>query len=292
MKELIKKLQKYEIRIRKVVTSRMQGNFRSLFKSSGIEFDEVRPYQYGDDVRAIDWNVSAKGQGIFVRTFKEEKEQTILFLLDVSASQEIGEKGKQKIDIGKEICGVLSISAMKEGSQVGILCYSDQKELYRKPSKNRSHIYNIIGSIFKMKSNSLKTNLHSAVKTALHLLKRKSILIIISDFVDTNYYTSLKIAAQKHDLVLIHINDKRENTFPKMGIVPLYEKESQKTIWINTSSSSFKNKMDSIYSIGKEELKKFCIKNQIDYLHIRTEEDYVLQLVQLFKIRNKTKKTG
>ncbi|MDI9355710.1 MAG: DUF58 domain-containing protein [Chitinophagaceae bacterium] len=292
MKELIKKLQKYEIRIRKAVNSQMQGNFRSLFKSSGIEFDEVRPYQYGDDVRAIDWNVSAKGQGIFVRTFKEEKEQTILFLLDVSASQEIGEKGNQKIDIVKEICGVLSLSAMKEGSQVGVLCYSDQKELYRKPSKSRPHIYNIIGSIFGMKNNSLKTNLNNAVKTALHLLKRKSILIIISDFVDINYYTSLKIAAQKHDMVLIHINDKKENTFPKMGIVPLYEKESQKTIWINTSSHFFKNKIDSIYRTGKEELKKFCIKNQVDYLHISTEEDYVLQLVQLFKIRNKTKKTG
>ena len=135
MKELLKKLRRYEIQIRKAINSQMKGDFRSVFKGTGLEFDDVRPYQYGDDIRTIDWNVSAKGHGTFVKTFREEKEQTVFFILDVSASQEIGVAGKTKVDIGREICGVLSLSAVKESSHVGLICYSDQRELYIKPTK-------------------------------------------------------------------------------------------------------------------------------------------------------------
>ena len=125
MKEILKKLRKYEIRVRKAINSQMQGDFKSIFKGSGLEFDDVRTYQYGDDIRSIDWNVTAKGQGTFIKTFKEEKEQTVFFILDVSASQEIGKKGNQKINVGKELTALLSISAIKENSQVGLMCYSD-----------------------------------------------------------------------------------------------------------------------------------------------------------------------
>ena len=130
MKEILKKLRKYEIQIRKAINSQMQGDFHSIFKGSGIEFDDVRAYQYGDDVRTIDWNVSAKGHGTFVKTYKEEKEQSVFFILDVSASQEIGVDGSKKIDISKEICALLAISAIKENSQVGLMCFSDQNEKY------------------------------------------------------------------------------------------------------------------------------------------------------------------
>src|SRR5687767_3446516 len=135
MKELIKKLRQYEIRIRKAINSQMKGDFHSIFKGSGLEFDDVRPYQYGDDIRTIDWNVSAKGHGTFVKTFKEDKEQTVFFILDVSASEEIGNMGKTKADIGKEICGVLALSAAKESTHAGLICFSDRKEKYLKPLK-------------------------------------------------------------------------------------------------------------------------------------------------------------
>ena len=128
MKELLKKLRKYEIQIRRALNSQMQGDFRSIFKGSGLEFDDVRSYQYGDDVRTINWNVTAKGHGTYVKTFREEKEQIVYFILDISASQEIGSKGRQKMDIGKEICGILAVSAIKESSQVGLLAYTDRKE--------------------------------------------------------------------------------------------------------------------------------------------------------------------
>src|SRR5690606_40803330 len=135
MKDLIKKLRKFEIQIRKAINSRMQGDFRSVFKGSGLEFDDVRPYQYGDDIRTIDWNVSAKGHGTFVKTFREEKEQTVFFILDVSASEDIGGPGKSKVDIAKEICGVLSLSAVKESSHVGRICFSDQEVKYHRHTK-------------------------------------------------------------------------------------------------------------------------------------------------------------
>src|SRR6187431_1725914 len=172
MRDLLKKLRKYEIQIRKAINSHMQGDFHSVFKGSGLEFDDVRPYQYGDDIRTIDWNVSAKGHGTFVKTFKEEKEQTVFFILDVSASEDIGSPGKTKVDIGKEICGVLALSAVKESSHVGLICYSDQKEKYLKPTKGHSQAYEIISALVNLKPQSLKTNLSKAIAFSLNAIKR------------------------------------------------------------------------------------------------------------------------
>jgi len=154
MKEILKKLRRYEVRIRKAINSQMQGDFHSIFKGSGLEFDDVRQYQWGDDIRTIDWRVTAKGHGTFVKTFIEEKEQTVLFVLDVSASQEIGKQKKQKIDIAKEVTGVLALSAIREGSKVGLLSYSNQVEDYVKPAKTVAHAYEIINRMFSLKPKS------------------------------------------------------------------------------------------------------------------------------------------
>lgn len=292
MRELVKKLRKYEIQIRKAITSQMQGNYHSIFKGSGLESDEVRAYQYGDDIRTIDWNVSAKGNGTFVKTYKEEKEQTVFFLLDVSASQEIGAPGQQKIDIGKEICGVLTLSAIKEHSQVGLICFSDQKEQYIKPGTGTQHAYQLIKKLFDLNPASIKTNLNKAILYALKAIKRRSVVIFISDFIDENYDHNLKALAKKHDLVVIKLLDNREAKLPKLGIIPLYEKESQKTIWVNTSSRDFREKMDQRLSSGQFDLKDFCKRNQANYLPLVTKEDYVPQLIKLFKLRNKTRKSA
>lgn len=292
MQDLLKKLQKYEIRIRKAITSHMQGDFHSVFKGSGLEFDDVRPYQYGDDTRSIDWNVSAKGHGTYVKTFKEEKEQTIFFILDVSASQEIGTDGRRKLDIGREICALLTISAIKESSQVGLICYSDQKEAYVKPAKGIKHSYEIINKLFKLNPISLKTNLDKAIKYTLGMIKRKSVIILVSDFIDEEYEHSLTAMAKKHDLVIIHIYDIRETTLPSLGIVPLYDQESQKTIWVNTSSSPFRKKMERIYGSSRDNLEKFCQRHQANYISVRTDEDYVPKLIKLFRVRNKSVKVG
>lgn len=291
MKELVKKLRKYEIQIRKAINSQMKGDFHSIFKGSGLEFDEVRPYQYGDDIRTIDWNVSAKGHGLFVKTFREEKEQTVYFILDVSASEEIGSPGKTKADIAKEICGVLALSAVKESSHVGLICYSDIKERFIKPSKGQLQAYQIISAITTLKPQSLKTNLSKAIAFALNTIKRRSVIILISDFIDDGYYKNLKSLARKHDLVIIQVSDKRETDLPKLGIIPVIDKETRKTLWINTSFGNFRKMISNNLESRRQELMSFSRKHQINFLSLDTGEDYVPKLLRLFKVRNKSLKT-
>ncbi len=290
MKELVKKLRKYQIQIRKAINNQMHGDFHSVFKGSGLEFDDVRAYQYGDDVRTIDWNVTAKGHGTFVKTFREEKEQIVFFLIDVSASQEIGNPGQQKIDIVKEICGVLSLSAVQEQSQVGLICFSDKKEKYVKPGKGEKHAFRFVSDLMSLKPKSAKTNISKSILYALNLIKRKSVVIMISDFIDEGYEHNLKALASQHDLVVIHISDKRETQLPKLGIVPLLDKESNKTFWTNTSSSSFRGGLKSTFEGNQEKLEQFCRKNQANYVNIFTDEDYVPKLIKLFRVRNKSRK--
>ncbi len=286
MKEILKRLRKYEIKVRKAINSQMQGDFHSIFKGSGLEFDDVRTYQYGDDIRTIDWNVTAKGHGTFVKTFIEEKEQTVFFMLDVSASQEIGQEGKQKIDLGKEITALLSISAIKENSQVGLFCFSDGKERYIKPGKGLKHSYEMVSSIFKLQPKSKKTNIDYGIKYSLGLLKRRSVIFLISDFIDEDYMHSLKGMARKHDLVIIQLFDKRESEMPGLGIIPLLEKESGKTLWVNTSSGNFRDTMNKTHKQNSTELALFCRRNDVNYLAIEAGEDYVPKLVRLFRHRN------
>jgi uncharacterized protein (DUF58 family) len=291
LKELLKKLRKYEIQIRKAINSQMQGDFHSIFKGSGLEFDGVRPYQYGDDVRSIDWNVSAKGHGTFVKTFKEEKEQTIFFILDVSASQNIGSEGKTKVDIGREICGVLALAGAKETSQLGLICFSDEREKFLKPAKGVVQAYQMIYTMAKLEPKSSRTNLSKALSFALNSIKRRSVIIMISDFIDEGFQQNLKSLARRHDLVVIRVSDKRETQLPKLGIIPVQDKESKKTLWVNTSFGNFSNRIRDHHKAREKELAEFSRKHQINFLSIDTDENYVPKLLKLFKVRNKTVKS-
>lgn len=292
IKEFAKKVKNLEIKIRKAVNVQMHGDYHSIFKGSGLEFEDVREYQYGDDVRIIDWNVSAKGHGTFVKTFKEEKEQTVYFLLDISASQEIGKPGNRKIDVAKEICGVLTLAATRQQSQIGFLAFTDEKERYLKPGKGLKHAYQLFNFMFHTEPKSKKTDLSNAFGFALNLIKRKSLIVVISDFIDTAYEKNLKALAKRHDLVLIHINDSRETKFPALGIIPLYEKESNKTAWINTSSPGFLRKLKTDYDKNIETLQNFVRKYQVTHVNIDTNEDFIPQLYKLFKNRNLARKSA
>jgi len=241
-------------------------------------------------VRTINWNVTAKGHGTFVKTFKEEKEQIVFFLIDVSASQEIGNPGHKKIDVVKEICGVLSLSAVHEQSQVGLICFSDIKEKYVKPGKGTKHAFRFISDLFSLQPKSLKTNISKSILYALKLIKRKSVVIMISDFIDEGYEHSLKALASKHDLVVIQISDKRETQLPRLGIVPLLDKETKKTIWTNTSSSKFRSDLKETFTGNQEKLELFCRRQGATFVNINTDEDYVPKLIKLFRVRNKSRK--
>ncbi|PRY15454.1 uncharacterized protein DUF58 [Pontibacter ummariensis] len=290
MKELVKKLRKYEIRIRKAITTQMQGDFHSVFKGTGLEFDDVRAYQYGDDVRSIDWNVSAKGHGTFVKTYREEKEQSVFLMLDVSGSQNIGTGDQQKLDVGKEICGVLALSAARQQSQIGMICISEQKEKYIQPAKGIQQAYAIIKALNELEPKSTRTNLAAGIKLTLDIIKRRSIILLLSDFIDVNYEKELAMLAKRHDLIVLHLQDLREHTLPSMGIVPVLDKETGRTIWLNTSGQEFKKRYLSQYQENKEQLMRLCQKYQANYLAIQTNEDYVPQLVNLFRLRNKSTK--
>ena len=292
MKDLLKKLRKYEIQIRKAINSQMQGDFHSVFKGTGLEFDDVRPYQYGDDIRTIDWNVSAKGHGMYVKTFREEKEQTVFFILDVSASKEIGSPGKTKVDIGKEICGVLSLAAVKESSHVGLICFSDIRERYIKPTKGHLQAYEINSALTTLTPNTTGTNLTKTNDLAINAIRRRSVVILISDFIDEGYEHNLKALAQRHDLVVIHVSDKRETSLPRLGIIPIIDKETKRTMWVNTSFGDFRKNIGKHHEQRKEHLSQLSRKHEINFISLDTDEDYVPKLLRLFKVRNKSMKTS
>ncbi|ERM84408.1 hypothetical protein P872_24950 [Rhodonellum psychrophilum GCM71 = DSM 17998] len=292
MNQLLKKLRKYEIMIRKVANNHLQGDYQSIFKGAGLEFDDLRPYQYGDDVRTIEWKVSAKGHGTFVKTFKEDKDQSVYFLLDISGSQNIGEDGRKKIDLGKEIAGVLTLAAIFEGSQVGLISYSDQKENILLPGKGPKQGVKMIQGIFNHQNKSLKTNLKEMFTFGLNLIKKRSIIIVISDFIDEGYERPFKALAEKHDLVAIQLTDPRESLLPSLGIIPVYDKEEGRTTWVNTAFGGFSKKISQTFTTEREHLKELCKKNQINYLAIDTQQDIVGPLIEMFKYRNKSMKRG
>jgi uncharacterized protein (DUF58 family) len=292
MDQLFSKLRKYEIMIRKVANNHLQGEYQSLFKGSGLEFDDLRPYQYGDDVRTIEWKVSAKGHGTFVKTFKEDKEQSVYFLLDISGSQDIGQPGQKKIDQGKVIAGVLTLAAIFEGSQVGLISFSDQKEKIILPSKGGKQGVKMIRGIFDHQNNSLKTDLNALFTFTLNLIKKRSIIVVISDFIDEGYERSFRALAERHDLVAIQLTDPRESALPALGIIPVYDKEKGKTTWVNTAFGSFSRKISETFTTERDHLIEICKKNQINYLSIDTTQDIVMPLIELFKYRNKSMKRG
>ncbi len=285
MDEFLTRLHHIEIRIRQAVNSQMRGSFRSVFKGTGLEFADLRTYQYGDDVRAIDWNVSSKGHGTFVKVFREEKDQTVFFVVDVSASQRVGPQERTKLDVTKEVCGVLAMSAIREASQVGLYCFSDQKEAYFKPANSMKSGYQLILSLFKLQPQSAKTNLSDALLFTLNMLKRRSVVILLSDFIDDQYEHSLKALARKHDLVVIHFYDQREVNLPPLGIIPVYDPETGRTNWINTSSRAFRDQLQNTFDDNRTRLERLCKQYRANYLALDTKDDYVPKLVELFRVK-------
>lgn len=292
LQQLIRKLRQMEIRILKTVDAQLQGDFHSVFKGTGLEFDDVRLYQYGDEVRAIDWAVSSKGHGTFVKTYKEEREQSVMLLLDVSASQQVGAANRRKLDVGREICGLLALTAARQEANLGILAFSDQKELYLAPGRGIRHAYSLIKRLFELQPRSPRTALGEGIKQALGLLKRRSIVLLISDFIDANYERELTMLARKHDLVVLQLLDRREREFPPLGIVPLLDQETGRTLWVNTSAAAFRARYRATYEQNREQIGQICRRHRTEFLSIATDADYLPQLVGLFRRRQQRGRRG
>jgi uncharacterized protein (DUF58 family) len=282
LKPILLKIRQYEIRIRKAINARMRGSFASVFKGSGLEFDDLRMYQYGDDVRRIDWNASAKSEETYVKVFKEEKEQTVFFLLDVSGSLQVS----TKFALAKELCGVLAFSAIREGSEAGLIAYSNQKELYIKPDKGMKKAYEIVLNLYKHTHEPKPTDLTGFLHFALNLIKRRSIVFFISDFIDDGYQDALISLAKKHDVIVVHLTDKQELELLSLGLIPVQDIETNTIRWLNTSSKSEKNALKEIFEARQQTLQDICKQYQTDYFHLDTQEDFVSKLIKLFKVRN------
>lgn len=287
IKSFIKKANQIEIKVRSAINSKMHGNFNSIFKGSGLEFKDLRQYQYGDDIRHIDWNTSAKGHGTFIKLYAEEKEQSIHFLIDSSASQSIGGMQQNKLDTAKEIAAVLTISAIQEGSNIGLCFYSDKKELLIPPQGGNKNLFKILKEIATFEPGNHPTNLNDGLKYLLNLVKKKSLIILISDFLDENFEDILIATKKKHDLILIQILDKKESKFPNIGLIPIMDVERNELQWVNTNSKKFKNWLKEEIELKKVKLQNLCKKLEINYLEIENGEDIIKPLIQLFNTRNK-----
>ena len=285
MDDFLVKVRAFEIRIRKAVNSQLKGNFRSVFKGSGLEFSDLRPYQYGDDMRSIDWNVSSKGHGTFVKVFREEKDQTVFFVVDVSASQQVGTYQRTKLDTTKEVCGALALSALHEASHVGLYCFSDQKEQYLKPANTLKQGYQLVTALGKLQPESVRTNIAGALLFTLNVLKRRTLVFVLSDFIDEGYEHNLKALARKHDLIVIHFYEPREVKLPRLGIVPVHDNETNRTVWLNTSSLRFRKALHDQFAQSRARLERLCRQYDADYVPLDAQADFVPTLAELFRAR-------
>ncbi len=284
-KELLKKVRKIEIKTRRLSDHVFGGEYHSTFKGRGMTFSEVRQYQFGDDVRAIDWNVTARYNEPFVKVFEEERELTLMLVVDVSGSEFFGTTQQFKRDVLTEIAATLSFSALQNNDKVGLLLFSDQVELFIPPKKGRSHILRIIRELLEFEPKSKATDIANALAFLSGILKKKAIVFLLSDFMDEDYDKTLRIAAKKHDLTGIRVYDKLEEELPNLGIVPMVDSETKQTRLINTSSAKVRKQYAAFQNERKEAFKQLFKLNGAGTIDCRLDESYVKKLLGYFKAR-------
>ena len=284
-KDLLKKVRKIEIKTRRLSNNIFGGEYHSAFKGRGMTFSEVRNYQFGDDVRTIDWNVTARYNEPFVKVFEEERELTLMLLVDVSGSELFGTDNVLKKNIVTEISATLAFSALQNNDKVGLILFSDKVELYIPPSKGKTHVLRIIRELIEFKPSSKKTDISEALQFLIGVIKKKSIAFILSDFISNDYEKTLKICAKKHDVTGIRIYDKMEEKVPNMGIVPMLDQETEEIKLIDTSSSVLREKYESFNLLNSQRFNKLFSKNGAGTLNCRTDQSYVKKLLNYFKTR-------
>ncbi|SHE69665.1 Protein of unknown function DUF58 [Psychroflexus salarius] len=284
-KSLLKKVRKIEIKTRRLSDNVFGGEYHSAFKGRGMTFSEVRQYQFGDDVRSIDWNVTARYNEPFVKVFEEERELTMMLLVDVSASNQFATHTEFKNNIITEIAATLAFSATKNNDKIGLMLFSDQIELYIPPKKGRSHVLRIIRELIEFEPKSKKTDLSKAFKYMVDVLKKKAIVFVLSDFMSQDYQHTLKIAAKKHDLTGIRIFDKGETEMPNIGLVQLEDAESGQLTWVNTASKLTRLNYAKHYNSQVEYFNKAFKLSGSGQIHCRVDHSYVKKLLAYFKAR-------
>ncbi|MBO7460256.1 MAG: DUF58 domain-containing protein [Bacteroidales bacterium] len=284
--DLFKKVRKIEIKTRGLTNHIFSGQYHSAFKGRGMTFSEVREYQYGDDIRNIDWNVTARFHKPFVKIFEEEREMTVMFLIDVSGSNDFGSVDATKRDITAELAAVLAFSAIQNNDKVGVIFFSDQIEKFIPPKKGSSHILRIIREIVTFTPQHKGTDIGEGLKFLTSAIKKRTTAFLISDFVTSKpFEQEMRIAARKHDLISLRITDKRELIIPKIGLVKFRDNETDKEMWVDTSTNAWNQAYQKFVQHETTKLSKTFANNGVDNTLIYTDEDYVKPLMQLFKRR-------
>lgn len=285
--ELLKKVRKLEIKTRGLSNQIFSGQYHSAFKGRGMAFSEVREYQMGDDVRSIDWNVTARTGNPFVKVFEEERELTVMMLVDVSGSGDFGSRQMMKRQMMTEICAVISFSAMQNNDKVGVIFFSDRIEKFIPPKKGKSHTLRIIRELLDFQPESKGTGIAQALRYLTNAVKKRSIAFVLSDFMDSGYTDALKIAGRKHDLVAVRLHDPLEQELPNVGLLPLTDAETGELVWTDTSDPKVRSRIKAEALRHEAELRDILRKSGVDMAEVRTDGSYVKPLMNLFKRRGK-----
>jgi len=286
-KEILSKIRKLEIHTKGLVNNIFSGEYQSAFKGRGMEFSEVREYTFGDDVRQIDWNVTARSSEPYIKVFEEEREQTLMMCVDISPSGLFGSQSQTKMELAIEICAVLAFSAIKNGDKVGLVLFSDQIEKVVPPKKGRTHVLRLIRELYTTEPEGKSTNIAEALSYVNRLLTRRAILVLASDFQDHNFEKQHKITTRKHDLVNLVINDKLEEDLPDLGVIPFRDAESGNEVLVDTSSKKVREAYKKRVQNRKKSLQEYFLKNKMDSIDVYTNESYIQPLINFFQRRIK-----
>jgi uncharacterized protein (DUF58 family) len=285
--ELLKKVRKIELKTKGLSNHIFAGEYHTAFKGRGMAFSEVREYQANDDIRSIDWNVTARFNTPYIKVFEEEREMTVILMIDVSGSKNFGTQKQMKQELVTELSAVLAFSAIQNNDKIGVIFFSDIVEKFIPPKKGKSHILRIIRELIAFEPKNKKTDIGQALRFFNNLIKKRSVCFILSDFMNSGFDAPLKIANKKHDLVAIRIHDKREEQLPNIGLIQMKDAETDKIQWVDTSSKRVRDSYHQNFLKNERLINQLFKSSGVDTIQLRTDEDFIKPLIQFFKRRVK-----
>lgn len=283
--ELLKKVRQVEIKTRGLVNHVFSGEYHSVFKGRGMEFSEVREYQYGDDIRQIDWNVTARNNKPFVKIYEEERELTVMLIIDMSRSAQFGSTVSMKNEIAAEIAAVLAFSAIRNNDKVGMIMFTDRIEKFIPPKKGKSHILRLVREIIGFSPEGMQTNIRGALEYLNHVIKKRSISFVISDFIDNDYENALRIVSKRHDVIAVTLEDPRERDLPKIGMMKMRDAESEAERWIDTSNILIQQAFRRFWNEHDQRLERTFLSTKVDRIKIEIQKPYLQPLENFFRMR-------
>lgn len=286
-KEILKKIRRIEIRTRRLVNDLFSGEYHSTFKGQGMEFEEVRQYHPGDDIRLIDWNVTARTGYPYVKKFREERELSVVLVVDASSSGQFGTHQRFKSETAAELCALLAFSAIKNNDKVGLIIFTDRIEKFVPPQKGRGHVLRIIREILFFKPEGVGTDVAGALEYFNRVIKRRSVVFLVSDYLCENYQRPLRIANRKHDIIAMKITDPRETVFENIGLIELEDAETGEIFLVDTGSKRFRREFAARADEDTRDLKRSLQRINVDFINIRTDEQYINPLITFFRMREK-----